>query len=75
MNEIKIGGIYAHYKGKDRLYEVVGLAKHSETLEDMVIYKALYKGDFPDGQLWARPAAMWSEPVNGAPRFRLAEGK
>jgi nitroimidazol reductase NimA-like FMN-containing flavoprotein (pyridoxamine 5'-phosphate oxidase superfamily) len=50
-------GIYRHFKGN--YYEVVGAAKHSETLEDMVIYKALYG----EGGTWVRPAAMWHEPV------------
>jgi len=54
-------GIYTHYKGK--LYEVIGVAKHSETLEDLVVYKALYKGDFPMGQLWVRPKKMFLEQV------------
>jgi len=50
-------GTYRHYKG--RLYEVVGFAIHSETLEDMVIYKALY-GDM---KTWVRPLSMWEEFV------------
>ena len=50
-------GIYRHYKGN--LYEVIGHGKHSETLEDMVIYKALYG----DGGTWVRPAYMWDEIV------------
>lgn len=54
-------GIYTHYKGN--LYEVIGVAKHSETLEDLVVYKALYKGDFPLGQLWVRPIKMFLEQV------------
>lgn len=65
-------GIYEHYKGKR--YEVVDEARHSETLEPMVIYKALYQGDFPEGTLWVRPKAMFQEnvTVNGksVPRFR-----
>lgn len=57
-------GTYRHYKGK--LYEVIGTAKHSETLEEMVVYKALYQnaGD----NLWVRPAKMFSESI-------LHEGK
>ncbi len=51
-------GKYKHYKGNE--YEVIGLARHSETLEEMVVYKALY-GDYG---LWARPASMWKENVN-----------
>jgi len=50
-------GIYRHYKGNQ--YEVVGFAKHSETLEDMVIYKAL----FGEGDIWVRPLSMWGELV------------
>ena len=71
-------GIYEHFKGKR--YEVIDVAKHSETLEPMVIYKALYKGDFPQGTLWVRPLAMFKEDVSHdgklTPRFRhLPDGK
>jgi hypothetical protein len=66
-------GLYEHYKGKR--YEVLDVAIHTETNEPMVIYKALYKGDFPEGQLWARPLKMFKEnvTVNGKsmPRFRF----
>ena len=65
-------GLYEHYKGKR--YEVINVAIHTETQEPMVIYKALYKGDFPEGTLWVRPLAMFKEnvPVDGklVPRFR-----
>ncbi len=54
-------GIYQHYKGKR--YEVIGQALHSEDLEPMVIYKALYKGDFPKGTMWVRPLTMFTEKV------------
>lgn len=54
--EIKLGK-YRHFKGNE--YEVIGIAKNSETLEPMVVYKALYG----DGGLWVRPAAMWNETV------------
>lgn len=50
-------GIYRHFKGN--LYELIGVAKHSETLEPMVVYRALYG----EGGLWVRPAAMWTEQV------------
>ena len=56
MNQIPLG-VYRHYKGNH--YEVVGFAKHSETLEDMVVYKALYG----EGGTWVRPLAMWENPI------------
>lgn len=56
MNDIKIGR-YRHFKGN--MYEVIGVATHSETLEQMVVYRALYG----DGGLWVRPASMWNETV------------
>ncbi|MBR3961552.1 MAG: DUF1653 domain-containing protein [Clostridia bacterium] len=54
--EIKVGK-YRHYKGN--LYEVIGVANHSETLEKMVVYRALYG----ERELWVRPASMWNEIV------------
>ncbi|MBO5733279.1 MAG: DUF1653 domain-containing protein [Clostridia bacterium] len=54
--EIKLGK-YRHFKGNE--YEVIGIGKHSETLEKMVIYRALYG----DGGYWVRPAYMWNEEV------------
>lgn len=56
--EIKPGK-YKHYKGGE--YEVIGVAKHSETLEDLVIYKPLYANKVFD--LWARPLHMFLEEV------------
>jgi len=56
MEEIKLGK-YRHFKGN--LYEVIGIAKNSETLEDTVVYRALYG----DGGLWVRPASMWNETI------------
>ena len=56
MQEIKPGR-YRHFKGN--VYEVLGVGKHSETLEEYVIYRALYG----EGGLWVRPAAMWNETV------------
>ena len=50
-------GIYKHFKGNK--YELLAMAKHSETLEEMVVYKALYG----DGGVWVRPASMWDEEV------------
>ena len=56
MEEIKIGR-YRHFKGSE--YEVLYLAKHSETLEPMVVYRALYG----EHGIWVRPASMWNEMV------------
>ena len=51
-------GIYRHYK--NLMYEVKGTVRHSETLEPMTLYQALYG----EGGLWVRPAAMFQEEVN-----------
>lgn len=53
---IKLGK-YRHFKGNE--YQVLYLAKHSETLEEMVVYQALYG----DRGIWVRPASMWNETV------------
>ena len=55
-SEIKPGR-YRHFKGNE--YEVLFTARHSETEEEMVVYKALYG----DGGIWVRPASMWNETV------------
>ena len=64
-------GIYQHFKGNR--YEVIGLASHSETMEPMVVYRALYG----EHGLWVRPAAMWNEIVDKenyhGPRFFPAD--
>ena len=64
-------GIYQHFKGNR--YEVIGIASHSETMEPMVVYRALYG----EHGLWVRPAAMWNETVDKpnyhGPRFRPVE--
>ena len=61
-------GIYKHFKGN--YYEMLYIARHSETLEPMVVYRALYG----DGGVWTRPADMWNETVERdeyiGPRFR-----
>ena len=61
-------GRYRHYKGNE--YEVLGMARHSENLEALVIYRALYG----EGKVWARPAVMWNEKVivdgEEVPRFQ-----
>ena len=64
-------GIYRHFKGNR--YEVIGMAKHSETMEPMVVYRALYG----EGGLWVRPASMWTQWVDRGnyhgPRFQYIE--
>lgn len=71
MSTIKPGR-YRHFKGNE--YEVIGTARHSETLEELVVYRALYG----DGGLWVRPAAMWTDTVERdsyrGPRFVPVEG-
>ena len=66
MTEIK-PGIWQHFKGNR--YRVLGVASHSETLEPMVVYQALYG----EGGLWVRPLSMWTEQVERdgycGPRF------
>lgn len=52
-------GIYRHYKGKN--YKVIGLCHHSETLEEMVLYEALYDNEI--GHLWVRPKKMFEEKI------------
>ena len=55
--ELKLGK-YEHYKGKQ--YEVIGVARHSETLEELVVYRALYDSkEFGENALWARPLKMF----------------
>ncbi len=52
-------GKYKHYKGN--LYEVLGIARHSETLEELVVYKALYQTEGEN--LWVRPIKMFTETI------------
>lgn len=64
-------GFYEHFKG--RRYEVIGFAKHSETLEEMVVYRQCYG----EHELWVRPLAMWNEVIDRddyhGPRFKFIE--
>lgn len=66
MNDLK-PGVYRHFKGNR--YQLLFTARHSETLEEMVVYRALYG----EGGVWVRPAAMWNEHVErdgySGPRF------
>ena len=68
MNDKLPLGKYEHYKGKQ--YEVIGIAKHSETLEELVVYRALYG----EHDLWVRPLKMFLEEVEiegkKFPRFK-----
>lgn len=57
MEDIKIGK-YRHFKGNE--YEVIGIANHSETLEKLVVYRALYG----EGEIWVRPISMWNDTVS-----------
>lgn len=74
MEKVKLG-IYHHYKSKDKLYKVIGVAKHTETMKDMVVYQALY--DIPElggeGVMFVRPLKMFLENVivggKKVPRF------
>ena len=70
MDQIKLGK-YQHCKGKQ--YEVIGLARHSETLEELVVYRALYG----ENDLWVRPKKMFLETVevkgNKVARFKYLE--
>lgn len=66
MSELR-PGLYRHFKGN--LYKLLYVAKHSETLEEMVVYQALYG----EQGIWVRPASMWNEHVErggySGPRF------
>ncbi len=70
--EVKVNRIYRHFKGD--LYLVEGIAQNSETLEKLVVYRALYG----DNSLWVRPYDMFTEEVQGKSqkhRFELYEVK
>jgi hypothetical protein len=73
MNKLKIG-TYQHSK-TSKFYTVIGLAKHSETLEDLVVYESLY--DNPESKLWVRPLQMFLEEIEidgkKVPRFKFVE--
>jgi len=79
----EIGKTYRHFKstgGDDHTYKVIATAKHSETLEEMVVYQALYTGNgINKGDVWVRPANMWGDLKNGptgpVPRFASVSEK
>ena len=60
-------GVWRHYKGG--LYLVLGVAKHTESGEELVVYVPLYELPGAGLPLQARPRRMWEEPVDGKPRF------
>ena len=66
MQEISVGKLYRHYKGN--IYKIIAFAKHSETIEDMIVYQSEKNGD-----IWVRPISMWNEVVDekGTLRFTL----
>jgi hypothetical protein len=70
-NELVIGGLYEHYKGKQ--YRVHGVVRHSETLEELVYYECLYDNDL--GKMWVRPKEMFLSTIEVKgeirPRFRF----
>lgn len=68
MQKIEIGKLYRHYKGN--IYRIIQIAKHSETLEDMIVYQSI-----ATGEVWVRPYKMWNEIVDGRDllRFTLIE--
>jgi len=65
-------GRYRHYKGRE--YTVIGTARHSETLEELVVYRQ----EYGDHGLWVRPAAMFAEQIQidgrSCPRFEYISG-
>jgi len=72
MQDVKLGK-YIHFKGKE--YEVIGVARHSETFEELVVYRALYDSpEFGTNALWVRPKNMFLETIikdgKEVPRFR-----
>ena len=75
--EIKPGQIWSHYKRPERRYEIISIGKDSETLEEVVVYKALYQGEFKFGQVWSRKMHEFLETVekngNKISRFKLIE--
>ena len=73
MDEKVKPGIYRHYKGN--LYRVMGVGRHSETLEEFVVYIALYDGEVGKNSIWSRPLSMFLEDVEvdgkKMPRFEF----
>ncbi len=68
-------GKYKHYKGKH--YQVIGIAHHSETLEELVVYKALYQNASPSESLWRTKEGenLWVRPLNIFMEEVILDGK
>ena len=64
MQEIQIGKTYKHYKGN--IYKIIALGKHSESLEDLIIYQGVN-----DGKTWVRPYSMWNETIDSDKTLRF----
>lgn len=66
MQEISVGKIYRHYKGNH--YKIIAFAKHSETMEEMIVYQST-----ETDAVWVRPKSMWNDIINeqGMLRFTL----
>ena len=70
MEPLIKNGIYKHYKGKK--YKLIDVVRHSETLEELVLYETLYENDL--GTLWVRPKTMFFESrEDGTPRFKYLQ--
>jgi hypothetical protein len=71
QDTIQVGALYKHYKGNT--YRVHSIVRHSETLEELVLYEALYENEL--GSLWVRPVGMFLEEIivagSPVPRFSL----
>ncbi|MBP3435119.1 MAG: DUF1653 domain-containing protein [Clostridia bacterium] len=69
QREVNVGGIYRHFKGN--MYQVIAVARHSETLELLVVYRALYG----DGDVWVRPLSEFTDTVtrDGKAQYRFEE--
>lgn len=74
--QIKPGQIYRHYKS-DHTYKIIKIGLHSETLQEMVVYEAIYESNM--GKIWIRPIEMWFEEMEwegkNVPRFVLVSEK
>jgi hypothetical protein len=64
---VHVGSIYEHYKGNR--YKILGIARHSESLEEHVVYQGLYE----NSEIWVRPLFMFFENIGEKPRFRLVD--